>query len=356
MNLSKVLCRQVQFNATTRATEDGGDEGDGLTLDGYAAVFGEATRIDSWEGTFDETIRRGAFKKTLRERTPIMQFDHGRHALIGSIPIGVYSSVAEDQTGMKVEGRLADNWLIQPVRDAIASKAVTGMSFRFEVVRDEWRDNAGKKIDPTNEDERSTFYEILWRGEDHERGPLSRELIEVKVPEAGPVVFPAYGGTSVSVRAAELARSVLTDPELVHETRQALALGPRAGHVDLPDDPDLRRDIARAVLFPKAVKTFIVGERSPEPRPPRPERQDAPPAPGHPSDDVDQDDESTTEDTSSTDAPPETGHPSQDDTATDGRSSNDAPPAPGHPSLTDQEARQKRARLAYVTRQRVGKR
>jgi hypothetical protein len=45
-----------------------------------------------------------------------------------------------------VVARLHDNWLVQPVRDAIKSKAIPGMSFRFSVVKDEWRDAAGALV------------------------------------------------------------------------------------------------------------------------------------------------------------------------------------------------------------------
>jgi HK97 family phage prohead protease len=155
-----VLCRSARFTPTTRDGSDGSgdDTGNGLTLSGYAAVFNTPTRIDGWEGTFDETILPGAFKKTLRENTPVMQFDHGQHPLIGSIPIGTYDSLSEDSTGLAVEGQLSDNWLIQPVRDAIASGAVNGMSFRFQVVRDTWTDSKGNPVDPTDDD----FWDLLY--------------------------------------------------------------------------------------------------------------------------------------------------------------------------------------------------
>ena len=40
---------------------------DGLTLEGYAAVFDSPTRISNmWEGDFTETIRRGAFTRAVR--------------------------------------------------------------------------------------------------------------------------------------------------------------------------------------------------------------------------------------------------------------------------------------------------
>ena len=41
----------------------------------------------------------------------------------------------EIEQGAHVIARLHDNWLIQPLRDAIASESIDGMSFRFEVVR-----------------------------------------------------------------------------------------------------------------------------------------------------------------------------------------------------------------------------
>jgi hypothetical protein len=70
-----LLCRDMPYEL--RANEGG--EGDGLTLEGYAAVFNSPTRIDSWEGTFDEEIAPGAFARSLRERTPV-RVDRGGRA------------------------------------------------------------------------------------------------------------------------------------------------------------------------------------------------------------------------------------------------------------------------------------
>lgn len=185
------LTRSVPFTLE-RANEDG----DGLTLEGYGAVFGEPTRIDSWEGMFDETIQRGAFAKTLSERTPVIQFDHGHHPLVGSLPIGSVETIREDAHGLFVRARLHDNWLVQPVRDAIASGAISGMSFRFSVVKE--------AVDQTGDI------------------PL-RTIQEVKLYEVGPVVFPAYEATSVGVR-SDLAR-LISDPAARAELARALVLG-----------------------------------------------------------------------------------------------------------------------------------
>jgi HK97 family phage prohead protease len=206
-----MLCRSVPFEL--RDTADGGD---GLTLDGYGAVFGEPTRIDSWEGIFDEEIARGAFKKSLAERTPVLQFDHGRHPMVGSIPLGSFDTLREDAQGLHVVASLHDNWLVQPVRDAIKSKAIPGMSFRFSVVKDEWRDAAGALVKPDD------VQRLLWASDRSDPNSiLKRTLREVKLYEVGPVVFPAYAGTSVGVRSQELA-ALLTDPQVRAELARAL--------------------------------------------------------------------------------------------------------------------------------------
>ncbi|MFD9192987.1 HK97 family phage prohead protease [Streptomyces phaeochromogenes] len=285
-----------------RAEDDG--EGDGRTLSGYAAVFGQDTEIDSWEGLFTETIRKGAFRKTIREQTPVMQFDHGRHPLIGSLPIGSISDLREDDQGLFVEGRITDNWLMQPVRDAIAEQTVNGMSFRFEVVREEWRDVNGKVVKPEE------VLDLLWMPSD--RGPLRRELIELKCRELGPVVFPAYVGTAVSVRSRGLAAELIRSDDMTRQIRQSLARD--AAVPQVPEDPELRREVAAALLF---------------------NREDAPPT-GHPVSPAQAMTDAgrpasavTPSSTSSSNgAPLEREHPPATSTT-------DAPPSDGHPSTPE---------------------
>ena len=202
--MNRHLCvRDVEFSFESppdaMAERSNGDSsaehGDGRTLEGYAAIFNAATTINSWEGRFEETIAPGAFRKTLRERTPIMQWDHGRDTRVGSTPIGVYTSLVEDERGLKVSGRLFANDVVEPVRQAVEAQAVRGMSFKFQVTRDKWTDNAGQVV----RDEE--LYNLLYDA--GERGPLNREIQEVKLFEAGPVSTPAYSQTSVGVRSAD---------------------------------------------------------------------------------------------------------------------------------------------------------
>lgn len=220
-----------------RAADEIRDDGDGLTLDGYAAVFNRETIIDSWEGRFREQIAPGAMKKSFRENSPRIQFDHGTHPLIGSIPIAVpedgYPREESDPAlapdgGAHIIARLMDNWLVQPVRDAMAAEAINGMSFRFSVVREEWRDADGKKI--TDEDELLAQLRRSWFEEVPEDELLLRTLRELKVPELGPVVWPAYGDTSVGVRSQTVTidLSRLTEPEEKNKLARAVLIADRA--------------------------------------------------------------------------------------------------------------------------------
>lgn len=156
--------------------ERAGDDSDGLTLYGYAAVFNSPTEIDSWEGRFTEVIAPGAFKRTINAQRPVVQFDHGQHPFFGSLPIAAVRKLREDSRGLYIEAQVFDTWFTEPLRAAIREQAVNGMSFRFSVVRDAWSSDKS-----------------------------TRTLHEVKLYELGPVVFPAYADTSVALRSLERA-------------------------------------------------------------------------------------------------------------------------------------------------------
>ncbi|MEH0578989.1 HK97 family phage prohead protease [Streptomyces sp. B21-108] len=327
--VTRDLERSVPFQLV-RA--EGDAEGDGRTLSGYAALFDTPTEIDSWEGTFTEKIRKGAFKKTIREQTPVMQFDHGRHPLIGSIPIGSIQDLREDDQGLYVEGRITDNWLMQPVRDAIAEQSVNGMSFRFEVVREEWRDVNGKLVKPEE------VYDLLWMPGD--RGPLQRELIELKCRELGPVVFPAYVGTSVSVRARDVAAGLAHDDEMTRRIRHSLARDAAAPSV--PDDPELRREVATALLYQRAGeplggRQIVVDLRGVDNTSEAMARAVRDAVRSHPATPVLEDHPAATR---SPGAPLAPEHPPTPSTT-------DAPPADGHPSPSDRTVRM-RSQLAEI--------
>lgn len=245
--------RETPF--TLRDTRDDGEPDDGLTLDGYGAVFNRETIINSWEGRFREKIAPGAMKRSFRETPPKIQFDHGKHPLIGSIPIAELRSITEDvdpelapDGGAHIVGRVFDNWLMQPVRDAIKGKAISGMSFRFSVVRESWAYADGRPI----RDDKSLMAEMdrCYYDDVPDSELPVRTLKELQVPEMGPVVWPAYSDTSVGVRSGVIDLGRLGDPEQRKLLARAVFLADTAQSQDETAQRDADDDESSAVERP----------------------------------------------------------------------------------------------------------
>jgi HK97 family phage prohead protease len=208
------------------------DSGDGQTLEGYAAVYDTWTEIHDYAGKFKERIRPNAFKRSLGQKTPVMQFDHGQHPLIGSLPIASIKRLREDARGLYVEARVFDNWLTEPLRDAIREEAIKGMSFRFSTVKDDW-DRASKI-------------------------PV-RTLREVKLYELGPVIWPAYSDTTLALRS--LQRAI---PDLAARLGTPERPATEALATDSPaqDDPAAGHSSTRTKNQRRAIVLLSLKERS----------------------------------------------------------------------------------------------
>jgi HK97 family phage prohead protease len=217
---------------TRAVTFDTATSDDGFTLEGYAAVFDSPTRIDSWEGKFDEQISRGAFSKTLQERTPVVQFDHGKDIATGSVPIAAIQEIREDSHGLFVSARMFDNPRVEPIRQAIAGGAIDGMSFRFRVIREKW--------DEARAD-----------------APL-RTISELDLFELGPVVFPAYASTSVGVRSLLADLDEVERAQLISELDAAL----RGTSSSPPTPPTLGTSGQQDGRDPRAVIALAAAMRA----------------------------------------------------------------------------------------------
>lgn len=178
-----VVTRRLQF----RADEGAGDES-GNKLVGLAVPFNTPTRIRDYFEDFDEEFAPGAFKRTLSHRTPVLQFDHGTHPLMGSIPLGQFTKLEESKRGLEVEAELFDNWMTEPLRDAIRAGTVDGMSIRFRP----------RKIEETLPEART--------GDDTD--VRLERVTEAELAELGPVIFPAYPSTEVDLRSFDLTSEI----------------------------------------------------------------------------------------------------------------------------------------------------
>lgn len=145
------------------------------TLSGYAARYNSETVI---MGLWRERIARGAFASALDGTDDVRAlFNHDPNKLLGRTSSGTLS-LSDDEKGLRYDIDLPDTQDARDVRELIKRGDVTGSSFGFRIVEDEWDDTPTK------------------------RGQLPLLTIrKVELFDVSPVTFPAYPQTSVSARA-----------------------------------------------------------------------------------------------------------------------------------------------------------
>ena len=221
-------------------------EGDGMTLRGYAAVFNSPSQ----PLPFTETIAQGAFRDSLNSRNDVkLLWNHDTGTVLGSTRAGTLT-LSEDAKGLLVEAQLPDTQAGRDAATLIKRGDVNAFSFGFRV--------------PTNGDE--------WPSADQ------RILKRVNVHEVSLVAFPAYTATegTASVRAmTELADKItklaeirgvsaeeLTDALLALESgdelteRQGELLTDTLGKV-LKQDPDVSNPAAVLDLKKKQLDLLM---------------------------------------------------------------------------------------------------
>jgi len=147
------------------------EQGDGMTLRGYAAVFNSPSQ----PLPFIETIAPGAFKASLDSRNDVkLLWNHDTGTVLGSTRAGTMTMV-EDSHGLLIEAKLPDTQAGRDLATLIKRGDVNAFSFGFRV--------------PAGGDE--------WPSADQ------RILKRVNIFEASVVAFPAYTATqgTASVRA-----------------------------------------------------------------------------------------------------------------------------------------------------------
>lgn len=140
--------------------------GDGRTVHGIAAPFDRPAQIAEGGLRFAETIRRGAFTKTLQGRTRQIKFlsQHRRD----DNPLGVFTELREDAAGLYVEARVSETRAGDDVLALVRDGALDGWSIGFGVIRERWNNDRSQ-----------------------------RDLLELRLAEVSLVTFPAYDDARV---------------------------------------------------------------------------------------------------------------------------------------------------------------
>ncbi len=131
---------------TFAAVEERSDEdNDTLLFTGYASVFDKPYGVRDSRGTYNETIKPGAFKKTLNEQDDVrFLVNHD------GIPLARTSSgtlnLEEDEYGLFVRAELdPSNPTVAEVASAMKRGDLNEMSFAFAAMRDDFNQNGDER-------------------------------------------------------------------------------------------------------------------------------------------------------------------------------------------------------------------
>ncbi|MBN6186320.1 HK97 family phage prohead protease [Aneurinibacillus sp. BA2021] len=166
------------------------EEGASPVVTGDVVMF-EQLSVPLWG--FREKVRKGAFEKSLRKSVVKALWNHNSDLVLGSTKNRTLK-LWEDDMALRFELELPNTTWGKDAAESIKRGDVDGVSFGFEVVRDEWNYD-----DPSD---------------------VIRTLIEVNLYEISPTPFPAYPDSSVDMRSAKRAFEIFKSTQ---ETKQKQA-------------------------------------------------------------------------------------------------------------------------------------
>lgn len=160
-----------------RAADDGAQR-----FKGYAAVFDTRTAIGNpLKWGFYEEVAPGAFTKTISEGDQRMLIDHDSYYVVSRVSAGTLT-LAQDSRGLAVDSALDTR--LSYVNDLIVNvdvRNITGMSFGFYVIKDEW------------------FTEQVETSDGNTAEVEVRRILETRTLEVSAVTFPAYEETEAEL-------------------------------------------------------------------------------------------------------------------------------------------------------------
>lgn len=173
------------------------EDGEGVHVAGYAAVFNQDTRIGDY---FIERIMPGAFAEAItRDDVPLL-IEHSGLPLARSRAGRGTLVLKEDERGLHIETHLDPE---DPDAQRVIGKMRRGdldkMSFAFRAEKEEWDETGDIPI---------------------------RTIVKARLYDTAIVTSPAYEGTEIGLRSLEASRAARVNPQLnkAMRTRQMIAL------------------------------------------------------------------------------------------------------------------------------------
>jgi len=165
-------------------------DGEKKTLRGYAAVF---DKLSKPLYGFREKVKRGAFKESVKGGNIRALWNHNTDMVLGSTKNNTLR-LEEDDKGLRFELDLPDTQYGRDAAVSVSRGDVDGMSFAFNVRKQEW-----DETDLAN---------------------VVRTLVDVELHEVSPTAFPAYPQTKVVARSVKEDYEDYFAEQLVAEERQ----------------------------------------------------------------------------------------------------------------------------------------
>jgi HK97 family phage prohead protease len=150
---------------------------EGRTLSGYAVRWNEWTNIG---GVYMERFAPGSWG----DSTPKVIHEHGMDPSFGLKPVASLRSLVDDGTGAQYEAELLDAPYVEPLMPGLRA-GLYGASFRFRALEQQVNKRPGK----------SDF---------NPDGIPEITVTQAKVVEISTTTFPAYPGSTASVRSTDI--------------------------------------------------------------------------------------------------------------------------------------------------------
>lgn len=161
-------------------------------ITGYTAVFGVDTVIETYFDSFRERIKKGAFRRALREGQDVRALrNHDPDNLLGRSKSKTLR-MKEDDIGLFVEIDLDDTQVGRDTAAMVARGDMSGMSFAFVPKKVTWLAGSDGELD-------------------------LRIIEDVDLYDVGPVTYPAYEQTSADAKRMA---------DCYSEERRSCGLGP----------------------------------------------------------------------------------------------------------------------------------
>ncbi|WHP40763.1 HK97 family phage prohead protease [Lysinibacillus boronitolerans] len=190
--MSKVEKRNLPAsNVEIREGEDGQ-----RTISGYAVKWEMKSHAMGYFKRFKEQFKKGAFTDSMTNDDQLALWSHDTSKVLGRTKNGTLR-LFEDDIGLRFELDLPNSTLGNDAYETIKRGDVDGVSFGFQMQKQEWDEN-----DVDN---------------------ITRTILRAKLLEISPVAFPAYPDSQVSARSHDPYKEHVED-KIRSEKRKRLYL------------------------------------------------------------------------------------------------------------------------------------